>query len=87
MKGDTHYDTIIIGAGLAGLAIALRLRQRGEKVIVIEKNSMVGGKMDAFEWKGFRFDKGPSLFTQPELIDELFELSGKNPREYINYNK
>ncbi len=87
MKHQHHYDTIIIGAGLAGMATAIRLRKRGESVLVIEKNKTVGGKLDAFEWNGFRFDKGPSLFTQPELIDELFELCGKNPKEYFSYKK
>ncbi|MFZ9029141.1 MAG: phytoene desaturase family protein [Crocinitomicaceae bacterium] len=87
MNHQHHYDTIIIGAGLAGLATAIRLRKRGESILVIEKNKTVGGKLDAFEWNGFRFDKGPSLFTQPELIDELFELCGKDPKEYFTYNK
>lgn len=87
MNNQHHYDTIIIGAGLAGLATAIRLRKRGESVLVIEKNNTVGGKLDAFEWNGFRFDKGPSLFTQPELIDELFELCGKDPKEHFSYRK
>ena len=34
---------------------------------------------------GYRFDAGPSVFTMPHLIDELFELCGKNPRDYFNY--
>ena len=87
MNHQHHYDTIIIGAGLAGLATAIRLRKRGDSVLVIEKNKKVGGKLDAFEWNGFRFDKGPSLFTQPELIDELFELCGKDPKEHFTYKK
>lgn len=87
MNHEYHYDTIIIGAGLAGLATAIRLRKRGENVLVVEKNSTPGGKLAAFEWDGFRFDKGPSLFTQPELIDELFELCGKNPKDHFSYRK
>jgi phytoene desaturase len=87
MKHQYHYDTIIIGAGLAGLATAIRLRKRGESVLVIEKNKAFGGKLDAFDWNGFRFDKGPSLFTQPELIDELFALCGKNPKDYFTYER
>jgi phytoene desaturase len=45
-------------------------------VNIFEKNSYPGGKLTEFTTKGYRFDKGPSLFTLPELIDELSELSG-----------
>lgn len=87
MSSEKKYDIIIIGAGLAGLAASIRLRIRGKSVLVIEKNDKPGGKLDAFEWNGFRFDKGPSLFTQPEQIDELFSLAGKNAKEHFNYKK
>ncbi|MFT4601163.1 MAG: phytoene desaturase [Arenicella sp.] len=80
-----HYDTIIIGGGPAGIASALRRRKRGEKVLLLEKNDHIGGKLDVYEWEGYRWDKGPSLFTLPKLVDELFELYGKNPKDYFNY--
>ena len=53
---------------------------------MFEQNSYTGGKVTAFEQEGFRFDMGPSLFTLPHLVDELFELAGKNPRAYFNYH-
>lgn len=64
----------IIGAGIAGLALAIRLANQGFKVTVFEKNSYPGGKLSELKLHGFRFDKGPSLFTMPELIDELTTL-------------
>lgn len=76
---------IVIGAGLAGLAVALRLKHKGENVLVIEKNDTYGGKLSSFKDGEFRFDNGPSLLTEPELIDELFLLFEKNPRDYFNY--
>ena len=76
----------VVGAGIAGLSAAIRLAVAGKKVIVFEQNSYTGGKVTAFEQKGFRFDMGPSLFTLPHLVDELFELAGKNPRAYFNYH-
>jgi phytoene desaturase len=33
----------------------------------------------------YRFDAGPSLFTLPQLVDELFELCGKNAKEHFEY--
>jgi phytoene desaturase len=80
-----HYNTIILGGGPAGIASALRRRKRGERVLLIEKGRHLGGKLDFYEWQGYRWDKGPSLFTLPTLIDELFQLYGKNPKDYFNY--
>jgi phytoene desaturase len=80
-----EYDVIVIGAGLAGLAASIRLRKEGKSVLVLEKSDKPGGKLDEFSWKEYRWDKGPSLFTEPHLIDELFELCGKDPRDYYDY--
>lgn len=67
----------IIGSGVAGLATAVRMAAKGHRVTVFEKEDVLGGKMGQIEKKGFRFDSGPSLFTQPYLMDELLKLSGK----------
>lgn len=85
MSRSDQKKVIVIGAGLAGIAVSIRLRAQGFDVVVLEKNSNHGGKLSEFSDAGFRFDKGPSLFTSPELVDELFELCGKNPRDYFNY--
>ena len=66
----------IIGAGIGGLALAIRLANQGFKVTIFEKNSYPGGKLSELKINGFRFDKGPSLFTMPSLIDELTNLQG-----------
>lgn len=83
----TMYDAIIVGAGVAGIALALRLRKRGDRVLVLEKNSYAGGKMNQHESMGYRWDTGPSLFTMPQLVDELYELYGKKPSDYYQYQK
>lgn len=82
---ETKPQVTIIGAGLAGIAAALRLNKQGKRVRVLERNASYGGKMADFSWQGYRWDKGPSLFTMPEQVDELFELYGKNPRDYFSY--
>jgi phytoene dehydrogenase-like protein len=53
---------IVIGAGIAGLASAVRLAIKGYTVEVFEANSYPGGKLSEFSSNGFRFDAGPSLF-------------------------
>jgi diapolycopene oxygenase len=76
---------LVVGSGIAGIAASIRLAVKGYEVAVYEKNSYPGGKLTAFEQSNFRFDAGPSLFTLPELVDDLFKISGKNPRDYFNY--
>lgn len=78
---------IIIGSGIAGIATAIRLRKKGYEVTVYEASNQLGGKLGLLESNGYRWDTGPSLFTMPHYIDELFELCNKNPRDYFNYQK
>jgi len=77
----------VIGSGVGGLATAIRLRNKGYKVIVLEKNNYVGGKLTELKLGKFRFDAGPSLFTMPELVNELFEISGKDVKSYFQYDR
>lgn len=76
---------IIIGSGVAGMAAAIRLAVQGYKVFVYEKNTYAGGKLSACDNNGYQFDAGPSLFTQPGNIEELFELAGEPVNEYFTY--
>lgn len=78
-----EQEIIIIGAGIAGLAAAIRMASKGCKVQIFEANGYAGGKM--FEWRneGFRFDMGPSVFTMPQYVEELFEIAGRQPKDYI----
>ena len=78
---------IVIGAGIAGIAVALRLRALGMEVDVFEANDYPGGKLHAFELAGYRFDAGPSLFTMPELVAELFQLFGESSEDYFEYSR
>lgn len=75
---------IVIGSGIGGLAIAIRLAARGFDVEIFEKSDRSGGKMNEFRSNGFRFDTGPSLFTLPHLLDELFQLHGKKRSDYLD---
>jgi phytoene desaturase len=78
---------IIIGAGVGGMATAIRLKLLGYTVHVFEKNDYPGGKLTHFETNGFRFDAGPSLFTSPQLIEELFTLAKEPIAPYFTYEK
>lgn len=83
----TKGKALIIGSGLAGLSSAIRLRVQGYDVEIFESNASPGGKLGEMQIKNYRFDTGPSLFTMPHFVDELFLLAGKNPRDYYNYKQ
>ncbi|HUP27104.1 MAG TPA: phytoene desaturase family protein [Chloroflexia bacterium] len=73
----------IVGAGLGGLATAVRLAAQGHRVTLLEKNAQPGGKMNLVEHSGFRFDTGPSLVTLPGVLTDTFKAAGRNLEDYI----
>src|SRR5216683_7171539 len=59
-SGDA--DVIVIGGGIAGVAAALRLKDRGLEPLVLEAESRVGGRMTTDRVNGFVVDRGVTLF-------------------------
>ena len=78
---------IIIGAGLGGLAAAIRLAARGFDVTVLEKNQTIGGKVNVVEADGYKFDTGASLLTMPRVLRELFESANRKLEDYLELVK
>jgi phytoene desaturase len=76
-------NSVVIGSGFGGIAAALRLKAKGHKVVLIEKHQDLGGRARVFKRNGFTFDGGPTVITAPYLINELFELFQKDPKDYI----
>jgi len=76
-------DSVVIGSGFGGIAAALRLKAKGHNVTLIEKHQDLGGRARVFKKNGFIYDGGPTVITAPYLINELFELFEKNPKDYI----
>ncbi|MCX5330713.1 protoporphyrinogen oxidase [Streptomyces sp. NBC_00140] len=71
MSGSgTPEHVVVIGAGIAGLAAAHRLLQRGARVTVLEASGRVGGKLLPGEIAGARVDLGAEsmLARRPEAI-------------------
>ncbi len=80
-------NVAIIGSGVGGLGSAIRLAHKGYKVMVFESNPYPGGKLTQIRHGGYRFDAGPSLFTMPEYVEDLFRLTGRNITNYFTYSK
>ena len=85
MINENNKTCAVVGAGISGIAASIRMRNKGYAVTVYEANAFPGGKLSSETKNGYRFDMGPSVFTYPEFVDELFILSGKDPRSYFNY--
>jgi phytoene desaturase len=82
-RGRSSKKAVVVGAGFGGIAVALRLAAKGYRVTLIDRMPMLGGRAQVFEKEGFRHDAGPTVITAPFLIDELFELFGKNSADYF----
>ncbi len=79
--------TVIIGSGIGGLALACLLGQRGEEVLVLEKNEQPGGRASLLEIDGFRFDMGPSWYLMPEVFEHFFALLGEKIGDHLQLER
>ena len=76
----------VVGAGVGGLASAIRFANAGHQVSIFEANSHPGGKINTLSLGEFRWDMGPSVFTAPQYIEDLYILCGKDFSEF-HYKK
>ncbi|GAC1440493.1 MAG: phytoene desaturase family protein [Mycobacteriales bacterium] len=74
---------VVVGAGVGGLAAAIRLAHAGHDVTVCEAEQTVGGKLGLYQRDGFRFDTGPSLVTMPFVFRDLFDQTGGWPTDLV----
>ncbi|MCV2491358.1 phytoene desaturase family protein [Geodermatophilus sp. YIM 151500] len=75
---------VVVGAGLAGLAAALRLRGAGRQVTVVERGAGPGGRAGRIERAGYALDTGPSVFTAPELVADTLAAVGEKLEERLS---
>ena len=74
-----HRDhALVIGAGLGGLAAAMRLGAKGYRVTVLDRLDTPGGRGSAIHQGGHRFDLGPTIVTVPQVFRELWAACGRN---------
>ncbi|WP_297519274.1 NAD(P)/FAD-dependent oxidoreductase [uncultured Clostridium sp.] len=75
--------TIVVGAGIGGLCTAIRLLNKGLKVLIIEKEDTIGGRVNIKEKDGFKFDLTASVLMNEASYINIFEECGRNYRDYI----
>jgi phytoene desaturase len=74
---------LVVGAGLGGLAAAIRLAHAGHAVEVWEKNETPGGKVRELREDGFSWGMGPSLLTMPQVLRDLFADVGERLEDHL----
>ncbi len=75
---------VVIGSGFAGLSAASKLAFEGYEVVILEKNSEIGGRARVFEAEGFKFDMGPSWYWMPDIFERYFGEFDKKASDYYN---
>ncbi len=83
-EGLATKRVAVVGAGIGGLAAAIRLRIKGFDVEVFEKNGQPGGRVDRLREGGFTFDTGPTLLLMTDVYRDLFAAAGRNLDEEID---
>lgn len=83
----TNKHTLIVGAGMAGLAAAITLASHGEKVTLLEKQSYPGGKMRQQKIGGSVLDAGPTVLTMKWVFENLFASAGSSFENEISLQK
>lgn len=77
MRADAPH-AVVIGAGLGGLAAAMRLGAKGYRVTVLDRLDSPGGRGSSLMRDGHRFDLGPTIVTVPQLFRELWAACGRD---------
>lgn len=84
------YDVIIIGTGIGGAAIGALLAHSGRKVLILDKNALVGGRCTSYEHKGFALDLGVHLFGVGEKgsLGDVLRITGTpEPIDWVTIRK
>jgi 1-hydroxycarotenoid 3,4-desaturase len=82
-KTPHKNPTVVIGAGIGGLAAALRLIHAGHDVIVLERHAHPGGKMRTIASDAGPIDAGPTVLTMKPVFEELFADVGEDLADHV----
>lgn len=75
--------TIVVGAGFGGLAAAVELACRGERVLLVERQLAPGGKAHTVDVGGRAIDVGPTVLTMRWVFDAMFEAAGRRLEDVV----
>lgn len=73
----------VIGAGIGGLALAIRLQASGQPTVLVEAKPQAGGLVRSWQRDGFTFEEGPAAISDPAPLRELWSLTGEDMADAI----
>lgn len=80
-------QVVVVGAGLGGMAAAIRLAAAGLSVTLLERERAPGGRAGRSMRDGYAFDTGPTVLTMPGLLEELFALAGERISDHLSLQR
>ena len=91
-KTGARSDVAIVGAGPGGLASAMLLAASGVKVTIYEAAPVIGGRTSRITLqddrdRAFHFDRGPTFFLMPYVLEEIFAAAGKRLQDYADLTR
>ncbi|MET7395490.1 phytoene desaturase family protein [Dactylosporangium sp. NPDC005572] len=78
---------VVVGAGLGGLAAAIRLAAAGREVTLLERLDYPGGRAGKLSVDGYEFDTGPTVLTMPSLLEELLGTVGEDLPAWLTLSR
>lgn len=82
-QAETKERIVVIGAGMGGLAAAIRLAAKGKAVTLVEAMGSPGGKMRSVPSVAGPIDAGPTVLTMRQVFDDLFALAGERLEHHL----
>ena len=80
----TQKDRVaVIGAGMGGLAAAIRLAAAGRDVTVFEAHGWPGGKMRVVDSVAGPVDAGPTVLTMRPVLEALYAATGESLADHV----
>lgn len=76
-------SVVIVGGGVAGLVASLELSHRGMDVVLLERQSRVGGKMRTVSIDGREIDVGPTVLTMRWVFQQIFDDVGETLEDHL----
>ena len=94
MRQQSRQPVCVVGAGPGGLAAAMLLAASGARVKVFESSPEIGGRTSRIELKGdagsgatYSFDRGPTFFLMPYVLEEIFSAAGRRLTEEVELTR
>ncbi len=80
---ESGRSAVVIGAGMGGLATALRLQAAGVRTTLLDSHDWPGGKMRQVPSMAGPVDAGPTVLTMRHVFDDLFRATGVPLEDHV----